>query len=137
VLLAACSSAPAPSGFPAQPAQTLGSRTAALSVAVRTSPQPPTRGNLSVEYTITDAATGKPASGLSLAVVPWMPVMGHGTSVTPSVSEAAPGTYVIANVDLFMPGVWVIRTTISGASGDSAAAAGVASDYVGPTFEIP
>ena len=91
---------------------------------MRTSPQPPTRGNQNVELTITDPATGKPLAGLTLHVVPWMPVMDHGTSVAPSVAETTPGTYLISNVDLFMPGQWALRTNISGVSGveaDSAA----------------
>lgn len=133
----ACSSAPPPAGFPAEPLVTLASQTQRLTVAVRTSPQPLTRGNQSVEYTIADPTTHAPVSGLALGVVPWMPVMGHGTSVVPSVAEAVPGTYVITNVDLFMPGQWVLRTTISWPPGEAGADAGVASDYVSPTFQIP
>ncbi len=134
---AACSAAPSPAGFPAEPLQTLSSESGHLTIAVRTSPQPPTRGNQSVEYSITDPSAGRPASGLSLDVVPWMPVMGHGTSIVPSVAEASPGTYVITNVGLFMPGEWVLRTTISGPRGEGGADAGVAIDHVSPTFQIP
>jgi hypothetical protein len=49
-------------------------------------------------------------------------------------------------VDLFMAGEWALRTTISGTRADSpdgsdsaasAGDAGIVSDYVSPTFEIP
>jgi hypothetical protein len=138
-LSVACGTASTPEtyGFTAPPMLALVSRDSALQVAVRTSPQPPTRGEQSVEYTISDT-TGAPASGLTLVVVPWMPAMGHGTAVTPVVSETAPGTYRIADVDFFMPGQWVLRTTISGPTGsDAAADGGSPSDYVEPSFEIP
>lgn len=135
--LAACGTAPTPVGFPAQALQTLPSKTQQLSVAVRTAPEPPTRGDQSVEYTITDVGTGKLLSGLSLSVVPWMPVMQHGTSVVPTVTEADSGTYVIANVDLFMAGEWALRTTITGQESDAGGDAGVLKDYVSPTFQIP
>jgi hypothetical protein len=144
--LTGCGSTAAPVGFPAQPIMTLSSMNHQLSVSVRTSPQPPTRGDQSVEYTIADPTTGKPLTGLTLDVVPWMPIMNHGTSIVPSVTETVPGTYVLSNVDLFMAGEWALRTTISGTradspdGSDSAASvgdAGIVSDYVSPTFEIP
>jgi hypothetical protein len=137
IALTACSSASAPAGFPAQPIQTLSSKMQQLSVAVRTSPQPPTRGDQNIEYSITDRSTGKPLAGLTLGVVPWMPVMGHGASIVPSVTETAPGTYLIANVDLFMAGEWVLRTMISGRVGDAGGDAGIVNDYVEPAFDIP
>jgi hypothetical protein len=134
----ACTAAPAPQGFPAQPIQTLTSRSGLLNVAVRTSPQPPTRGEQSVEYVVTDARTGARVPGLDLKMVPWMPVMNHGTSIVPSVAEVSPGTYVVSDVALFMSGEWQLRTTITGApGGDAGGDAGAASDYVGPTFQIP
>ena len=80
-------------------------------IDVRTAPeQPPTRGIVDMQLTITDATTGAPESGLELKVVPWMPAMGHGTSVTPTVVESAPGVYDLENLVLFMPGTWQIRT---------------------------
>jgi hypothetical protein len=90
-----------------------------LRVDVRSSPtQPPELGNGSWSYTITDTASGRPAAGLSLDVVPWMPAMGHGTSTTPSVSDTGGGVYVIDDVVLFMPGQWDLRTAISGPEDD-------------------
>lgn len=140
----ACGSAPAPAGFGAQPYVTVMSQTKHFSVAVRTDPQPPTRGDQSVEFTIADATTGAAETGLALNVVPWMPVMGHGTSVVPSVAEPSPGVYRIANVDLFMAGLWALKTTISApadrsdSGADAApAAVGVLGDYVEPSFQIP
>ncbi|MGH7438728.1 MAG: FixH family protein [Polyangiaceae bacterium] len=135
--LAGCSSVAPPAGFLAQPAETLRSQSQRLSVAVYTSPQPPTRGDQSVKYLIANVDSGKPASGLALHVVPWMPEHGHGASIVPSVTETAPGTYVISNVDLFMAGEWELRTTITAAPADSGEDGGIASDYVDPTFQIP
>jgi hypothetical protein len=84
-------------------------------VDVRTAPQqPPTRGIVEMQLTITDATTGDPQAGLALKIVPWMPAMGHGTSVTPTVVESAPGIYDLENLVLFMPGVWQIRTELDG-----------------------
>jgi hypothetical protein len=124
-----CSADPgsdAPATFPAEPFATLASETGALTIEVRTAPeQPPTRGLASVEYRITEANM-KPAEGLTLSVVPWMPNMGHGASITPSVAAEGDGRYVVSDVELFMPGKWELRTTISGADDDSAM----------PTFEI-
>lgn len=103
-------------------------RVGQLEIEVRTAPeQPPSRGDGSVELIIRNATTSAPESGLSIAVVPWMPVMGHGASIVPSVASSSPGTYVITNVDLFMPGTWELRTTVSGS----------AVDHVTPSFQIP
>lgn len=94
---------------------------------MRTAPdQPPTRGNVSLQLSITDAVSEEPLSGLDLKVVPWMPAMGHGTSVTPSIQEVSPGVYELRNLILYMPGTWQIRTDLVSAS----------TDHVTPTFEI-
>ena len=87
------------------------------------------QGNDTVEFTVDDAQ-GQPQDGLSLAVVPFMPAMKHGTSVVPTVTAAGQGRYVAANVVLFMPGTWELRTTITGA-------VGAASDTLAPAFEVP
>lgn len=125
---AGCSSSPAaesqaaesPGTFPATPLMSVVSASGALRVEVRSSPtQPPELGNGSWSYTIMDTASEKPATGLSLAVVPWMPAMGHGTSTVPSVSDMGDGVYVIDDVVLFMPGQWALRTSISGAETDN------------------
>jgi len=133
-----CGTAPPPTteGFSTQAIESLTSKAAQYQVAIRTSPHPPSRGMLSVEYTIAWSATGAPASGLVLDIVPWMPTMGHGTSTLPSISETSPGVYLATALNLFMPGLWVLRTTITGAPGD-AADAGSTSDYVEPSFDIP
>jgi hypothetical protein len=112
--------------FPSSPLMTMPTKSAKLSVAVRTAPdQPPSRGVLAVEYNVNDEG-GNPMNGLTFDVVPWMPEMGHGASTTPTVSNAGPGRYVISNVEFFMPGQWVLRTTITGAAEDS----------ITPSFEI-
>lgn len=131
--LAGCSSSGALSSpdaatLPAEPLRAISTDSGKLRIEIRTGPeQPPTRGNQTVEFVVVDAMTGTPAAGLTLDVVPWMPVMGHGTSLTPSVSETSPGTYVLTNVGLFMPGTWELRTNIAGA----------ATDHTAPSFEIP
>jgi hypothetical protein len=138
VLGMGCGTAPAPTteGFSAQATESLTSKAAQYQVAIFTSPHPPSRGISSVKYTITSSATGAPASGLALDIVPWMPTMGHGTSTVPSITETSPGVYLATDVNLFMPGQWVLRTTITGAPGD-AGDAGSTSDYVEPSFDIP
>ena len=96
-------------------------------VEVRTAPdQPPTRGNVWMQLSVTDAMTGAPEVGLDVLAVPWMPAMGHGTSVKPTIVEASPGIYELRNLSLFMPGTWEIRTQF----------AGPATDHVTPTFDI-
>jgi hypothetical protein len=102
-VLAACSAActssspdEAAGSFPAAPLMTMMSTSGTLRVAVRSEPtQPP-----------------------ELAVVPWMPAMGHGTSTVPQVTEQGDGVYHVDEVVLFMPGQWDLRTAISGADKD-------------------
>ncbi len=122
-----CSSGtgPNPNDFPAQAYATLTGNSKALSVEVRSSPQPPTRGDVDVEMTVTDIATGKPQDGLELHIQPWMPAFNHG-AITPTVTPEGNGKYLVTEVDLFMAGLWELRTTFSGP----------VSDYVAPTFTI-
>jgi hypothetical protein len=115
-----------PIGFAEEALTTMPTKSGALSVAVRTAPeQPPVQGIDSVQYVFTDK-DGAPVDGLTLAVQPWMPTMGHGSSIVPTVTASGDGTYVVTDVELFMPGEWVLRTTIGGAESDS----------VTPAFEI-
>jgi hypothetical protein len=144
---AGCSSAPPPGGFPKDPMMTVMSQSAAYRVEVRTSPQPPTRGDQSIEFTITDGATGAPATKLTVNVVPWMPVMLHGASIQPSVTETKPGVYLVTDVDMFMAGEWQLRTTIEAPAAPASPSAspsngqtqgtGASTDHVGPIFQIP
>lgn len=100
-----------PHSFPAQPLFELMTDSMQQRVSVRTAPQqPPTRGIVDMQLTITDAASNLPQTGLALRVLPWMPAMGHGASVRPMVTESAPGIYTLENLVLFMPGTWQIRT---------------------------
>ena len=109
-------------------ALTVPSASGALSIAIWWSPAQPTVGYDATQLAITDA-TGAPVSGLTLAIVPWMPAHGHGASVYPTVSETTPGTYVATPLDFFMAGSWELMTagTISGATNDSA----------DPTVDVP
>lgn len=130
--LGACgSSAKAPAGpvtFPAPVLLTTTSDSKALQIAVRTSPsQPPGRGVVSVQYTVTNAQ-GAGQDGLSLTPQLWMVTMGHGSATTPTVTARGQGIYQLDNVDFFMPGQWQIRTLLVG---------GQVSDSAAPSFEIP
>jgi hypothetical protein len=125
--LAACGGGGAPPvSFPATALQTLASSSGLLQIEVRTSPQPPLRGVDAAQYTVADAQHA-PVLHLAIAVVPWMPDMGHGSAITPTVTEQGNGVYVLTDVDLAMPGAWQLRTTFSGAVADS----------VTPQFQIP
>ena len=128
--LIACGGASSPAAshtFPAESLFELTSESGQQQIAVRTAPdQPPARGVVAVQLTITDLSTGAAQSGLGLRVVPWMPVMGHGTSVKPIVVESAPGIYDLENLVLFMPGTWQVRT-----EWDESPVA-----HVNPTFDI-
>lgn len=118
----AAAASPADGGaFPADTYATVMSTSGALSIAVRTSPQPPAVGTDDVQFTITKASDGTPVDGLTLVVEPWMPSMGHGTSAAPTVTPQGDGVYLVSNVYLFMQGVWALRTTISGPMSDDAA----------------
>ena len=81
-------------------------------IALRSSPaQPPTRGEMELLLSVTNAATSQAVDGLQLTVVPWMPAMGHGSSMTPVVTPRGDGDYLVTNVVLAMPGTWQINVT--------------------------
>ncbi len=121
-----CSSGSGPTAeFPATAFSTTMTDSAALRVEVRTSPQPPTRGGIDAELTITDAASGAPRDGLALQIRPWMPAMNHG-AIMATVTPQGSGKYLVTEVDFYMAGLWELRTTISGP----------VSDYVAPQFQI-
>jgi hypothetical protein len=123
---AGCSSGTGPSaGFPASPFSTVMTDSGTLRVEVRTSPQPPSRGGIDAELTITDATTGAPRDGLTLQIRPWMPAMNHG-AIMATITPQGHGKYLVTEVDLYMAGLWELRTTISGP----------VSDHVAPQFEI-
>jgi hypothetical protein len=97
------------------------SESGALRFEIRTGPtQPPTRGVSTVWLTVSDVESGEPATGLELAVVPWMPAMGHGTSVKPAIEAVSDGQFVVSRVNLYMGGKWDLRIAISGAVTDRA-----------------
>ncbi len=121
-----CSSGSGPSAeFPAAPLSTIMTESGTMRVEVRTSPQPPTRGGIDAELTITDAASGAPRDGLTLQIRPWMPVMNHG-SIMATITPEGSGRYLVTEVDFFMAGLWELQTTISGP----------VSDHVAPQFQI-
>jgi len=91
-----------------------------------TAPTAPIVGTDEMELTVARISDGSPQAGLSLAVVPWMPAMDHGTSATPTVTEEGGGKYRIENLYLYMPGTWSLKTTFTGA----------VSDHAEPTFQL-
>jgi len=100
-----------------------------LELEVRTAPaQPPTAGLDGVEVVLTDPQTKAPVDGAQIALVPWMPLMGHGADVTPLVQPMGKGHYVLTNVDLYMPGEWQLRFQISADKVVCSAA---------PTYNVP
>jgi hypothetical protein len=113
-------------GFPASPYMTLTSTSGALSVAMRSSPQPPPRGIIEVELTVTQRDGGAPVDGLTVSIDPWMPAMNHG-AVAPTVTAQDGGKYLVTDLDLFMAGLWQLKTTFSGP----------VADHVAPEFEVP
>jgi hypothetical protein len=123
-LATACSSGPATTG---DGSQSFATDRGKLQVELVLSPQPIAAGVDSAAYTVTDPTTHAPVDGLTLAIVPWMPAMGHGTSVVPTVTPAGSGQYTITDLSLFMPGEWQLRTKFTGQVDDSAE----------PTFSVP
>ena len=105
--------------FGATALSTTSSDSGALSLELRTSPQPPIRGTNDAELTILDPS-GAPVDGLLISLVPWMPAMGHGTSVQPEVSSQGAGHYLIRRLFLIMPGEWELRLSFTGARTDHA-----------------
>jgi YtkA-like len=111
-----------PLSFPEAALVTMASDSGALVLEMRSSPQPPVRGQDAAELRFTDSA-GAPVDGLTLTVVPWMPAHGHGTSVQPVVTEEGPGVFIVQPLYLYMAGQWELRTTIAGAMTDAIAPA--------------
>jgi hypothetical protein len=127
VTVVACSSAPtSESGdtFAENSAMVLTTETGSYRIALHSAPDAqPSRGVNALRLIVTRAVDGTPASGLTLAIVPFMPAMGHGASTTPSVAaDPEPGSYTVRDVNLFMPGLWEIRATIGGDAPDHATA---------------
>jgi len=96
-----------------------------LRLVLDASPDPPAVGTDAFVLTVTNASDGSPRDGLTIAVTPWMPSMGHGTS-TPTVTALGKGQYRLSEIYLFMPGTWELKTTFSGP----------VSDHAEPQFEI-
>jgi nitrogen fixation protein FixH len=119
-LLAACSSGPADTstGFGTTPFATVTGDSGNLDAAMYSSPDPIARVS-SVEIVVTDAASGAPVDGLSVAIVPWMPSMGHGSSTVPTITAQGGGVYVATNLILFMPGEWQLRVSANGPVSDT------------------
>jgi hypothetical protein len=139
IFVAGCGQPSAPAApvlvFPGAPTLTLASASGQLSIGVWWSPPQPTVGYDATQLEITDI-TGAPVTGLTLAIIPWMPAHGHGASVVPTVSETAPGVYVATPLDFFMAGDWELMTAINRSTGD-AGSAGAIDDSADPTLEVP
>jgi len=114
LLVAACSSAPPPS-FGTTPITTATSTACGVSFDVYSAPDPLVRGPSSIELVATSATP----PGLSIAMVPFMPAMGHGAATIPTITDEGGGVFVATDVVMAMPGTWQLRTTISGACSDA------------------
>ncbi len=115
------------SAFPSSALAVITTDGGKMRISIRSAPyQPPIAGLESLELIVTDASTGAPIDGLSIAMTPWMPAMGHGADTTPVVTAFGQGRYVVAELSLFMPGQWQLRTQFSGPVTDS----------VEPTFTV-
>lgn len=107
--------------FPAAPLATVTSRDGKLTLAAYTAPgQPPPRGMISAKVVVTDATSGKPVEGLTFAIEPLMPAMGHGTPVVPRTTPKGGGAYLVEDLKLFMAGRWDLHMDITGAVTDAA-----------------
>lgn len=118
-----CSSAANPTGtatFASQPLVVVTSASGALTIEVRTAPQPAARGANTVELTVKNSADGLPRDGLGVSMVPWMPAMNHGTSAVPVITPSGNGKYVVTQVELYMAGHWELQTSFSGTLTDNA-----------------
>jgi len=85
---------------------------------VDASPAPPTKGENAWTVEVTDG-TGKPVTGATISLEPYMPDHGHGSSITPQIKPmpSTPGQYQVTLIDLFMPGIWQNTFTIMPPSG--------------------
>jgi hypothetical protein len=139
ISVAGCGQPSAPTApalvFAGAPALTLASASGQLSIGIWWSPPQPTVGYDATQLAITDT-TGAPVTGLTLAIIPWMPAHGHGASVVPTVSETAPGVYVATPLDFFMAGNWELMTAINRPTGDAGSAEAI-DDSADPTLEVP
>ena len=72
---------------------------------IEASPAPPDVGDNAWTVEVTDA--DGPAIGLSVELVPWMPLHGHGLSPPAYAgTDEGDGRYTLAPFDLIMPGLW-------------------------------
>jgi hypothetical protein len=88
---------------------------------VGATPAPPAKGDNAWTVELIDGA-GKPVSGATIVVTPFMPDHGHGTATAPTVTpEGAPGKYSISKMNLPMAGYWdvTLSVTIGAAKGDA------------------
>jgi hypothetical protein len=115
----ACSSAPSNPAFGTQPFNTVTSAACNVELKAYSAPDPIVRGSSSIELVATDLATNAPKADLAIAIVPFMPAMGHGSSTEPTVVDHGGGVYVANDVVMPMPGTWQLRTSITGACSDA------------------
>jgi len=121
-IIGGCSSADASSdSFPETPYSSTTTASGKIAIALSTAPsQPPNAGVDAVELILTDPTTGKPIDGEIITLVPWMPLMGHGTDMIPVVQPMGNGRYVVTDVNLYMPGEWLLTFAFSGKVTESA-----------------
>ena len=115
--LTACSAAATPSG-----PLSLTSEDGKIHIVLTTEPDGPLgAGNVAVQLALTDPATHAPIEDEAIALVPFMPTMGHGTDVVPTLHAKGKGVYEFTDVNLFMPGQWQLRFQFQSPVSDRAA----------------
>lgn len=100
--------------FPTTPGMSMPSRDGHYFVELRTAPEPQLRqGENRVQFLVMDKHE-RPVSHLELALVPFMPAMGHASPVEPVFADEDVGRYEFRKVWLNMPGRWQLITALDG-----------------------
>lgn len=99
---------------------TAGTYVAALVSAVTEGNPPvdgPEVGTDTFVVSVTDAASGMPASVTLTAQRPTMPLHGHGAPNFPVVTPGDPGTFTISEIGFFMAGYWELKLDLQPSAG--------------------
>lgn len=105
------------SGTAEQDAQSAGSRTCVLSLPIQglcvdlvweTKPTESTMGSFFISFYTKDNSINLIEPNYAVAVILWMPSMGHGSSPV-QMQKIENGHYRVSNVFFVMPGDWDIR----------------------------
>jgi hypothetical protein len=79
---------------------------------VEAAPAPPAQYANVWTLKVTDKS-GAPPGAAKVSVVPFMPLMGHGSDQVPTVTSNADGTFTVTDVYLFMQGLWTVTISVT------------------------